>query len=128
MDRIINWFEIPVSDFERAVQFYEKVFQATLRRENMSDMLMATFPYTCPHAGGALVRFEHCKPSADGVVVYLHAPELDEMLKRVDSAGGQCVFGPHTLPEDIGRIALVIDSEGNRVGLHEPPPGARSVG
>ncbi len=124
MDRIINWFEIPVADLERAVQFYERVFQATLRRENMSGMQMAIFPYAYPHAGGALIRFEHYKPSADGVIIYLHTPELDEMLKRVDSAGGQCVFGPHSLSDDIGRIAQVIDSEGNRVGLHEPSPSA----
>ncbi|HBQ7903545.1 TPA: VOC family protein, partial [Klebsiella pneumoniae] len=36
------------------------------------------------------------------------------------SAGGACVFGPLTLPNDIGTIALFTDSEGNRVGLHQP--------
>jgi predicted enzyme related to lactoylglutathione lyase len=45
---------------------------------------------------------------------------LAATLDRVASAGGACVFGPLTLPNDIGTIALFTDSEGNRVGLHQP--------
>lgn len=71
MSNIINWFEIPVTDFERAVKFYEQVFQATFRREDMDNMQMAIFPYQEPQPGGALVKFEHYRPSADGTIVYL---------------------------------------------------------
>lgn len=120
MSNIINWFEIPVANFERAVQFYESVFQATFRREDMTDMQMAIFPYTEPNPGGALVKFEHYKPSADGTIVYLQTANMADILKRVDTAGGQCIFGPETLPDDIGTIALIIDCEGNKVGLHQP--------
>lgn len=120
MSNIINWFEIPVTDFERAVKFYEQVFQASLRREDMGHMQMAVFPYQAPQPGGALVKFEHYRPSADGTIVYLHAPQLDAMLQRVKAAGGQCILEPMVLPDDIGTIALIIDSEGNRIGLHQP--------
>ena len=123
MGSIINWFEIPVTDFERAIRFYEAVFQAALRREDMVGMRMAVFPYSDPHPGGALVEFEHYKPSADGTIIYLHASGLEAMLERVNAAGGKCIFGPQMLPDDIGTIALFLDSEGNRIGLHEPPAG-----
>ena len=33
MNNVINWFEIPVVEMDRAVAFYELVMQVTLRRE-----------------------------------------------------------------------------------------------
>ena len=38
----------------------------------------------------------------------------------MNGSGGQCVFGPMTLPDHMGRIAHIVDTEGNRIGLHEP--------
>src|SRR5262245_44572925 len=112
---IINWFEIPVADFDRAVAFYEAVFQASFHREEIASTRMAIFPYACPQPGGALIQLQPCRPSSDGTVVYLHAPCLEEMLKRVAAAGGKCIHGPEVLPKGIGTIALILDSEGNRV-------------
>ena len=120
MSTIINWFEIPVADLERATAFYEAVFAAEFKRESMSGMDMAVFPYEDPHPGGALLKADVFKPSAQGTVVYLHAPDLTAMLTRVSKAGGECVFGPQVLPDNIGTIALIVDTEGNRVGLHQP--------
>ena len=111
MNNVINWFEIPVADMDRAVAFYEPVMQVTLRRETMDCAELAVFPHQDPAPGGALAKFEGLAPSAQGAIIYLHT---------VASAGGACVFGPLTLSNDIGTIALFTDSEGNRVGLHQP--------
>jgi hypothetical protein len=119
MKTIINWFEIPVQDLERATAFYEAVFAAKFQRETMSGMEMAIFPHEKPHPGGALLKADTFKPSAQGSVIYLHAPDLSAMLERVAKAGGECVLGPQELPDNIGTFALIIDSEGNRVGLHQ---------
>ncbi|MCL2021220.1 MAG: VOC family protein [Betaproteobacteria bacterium] len=121
MKHIITWFEIPVTDIERATRFYETVFATTLTREDMEDMKMACFPYEDGLVSGGLTLFEHYKPSADGAIIYLDAPKLDALLERAKKAGGQLIFGPHTLPKNYGRIAHIIDSEGNRIGLHERP-------
>ncbi|TNV20765.1 VOC family protein [Buttiauxella sp. B2] len=120
MNTIINWFEIPVQDLERATAFYEAVFTTKFHRETMSGMEMVIFPHEKPHPGGALLKADTFKPSTQGSVVYLHAPDLNTMLERVVKAGGECVFGPQELPDDIGTFALIVDSEGNRVGLHQP--------
>ncbi|WP_216621362.1 VOC family protein [Cupriavidus necator] len=120
--RLINWLEIPVVDMSRAVGFYEQVFALKLRRETMSQVDMAVFPH--PDPGGALVAGEGYRPSNYyGTVPYLHAPELDALLERAARAGGKTVFGPLRLPGEIGRIAHITDSEGNRIGLHEPVAG-----
>ncbi|WP_156811314.1 MULTISPECIES: VOC family protein [Cupriavidus] len=119
---LINWLEIPVNDMARAVRFYEQVLDVRLKRESMSDLDMAIFPNTDP--GGALVAGEGFRPSTGGPLPYLHAPRLDALLARVREAGGEVVFGPLLLPDNIGRIAHFADSEGNRIGVHEPPAGA----
>lgn len=120
MATLIDWFEIPTTDLDRAIRFYESVLAVQLKREDMGEMTLAVFPHA-QQPGGALIHAAHFKPSADGCVIYLYTPQLDATLERVSAQGGQVVFGPLTLPDNIGRIALFIDSEGNRVGLHEPP-------
>ena len=117
---MINWFEIPVADMDRAVAFYEPVMQVTLRRETMDCADLAVFPHQDPAPGGALAKFDGIAPSPQGAIIYLHTDNLAATLDRIASAGGACVFGPLALPNDIGTIALFTDSEGNRVGLHQP--------
>ena len=120
MKSVINWFEIPVADMDRAIKFYESVMQVALRRETMDCAELAVFPHQDPAPGGALAKFEGIAPSAPGAIIYLHTDNLAATLDRIASAGGECVFGPLELPQGIGTIALFTDSEGNRVGLHQP--------
>lgn len=119
MSNVINWFEIPVAQMDRAIAFYEPVMQVSLRRENMDCAELAVFPHQDP-ARRALAKFEGITPSTQGAIIYLHTDDLTATLERVATAGGQCVFGPLELGQDIGTIALFTDSEGNRVGLHQP--------
>lgn len=121
MKRLINWLEIPVQDMARAMHFYEQAFEIPLKRETMAELDMAVFDG--PEPGGALVHGEGFQPSSDGCLPYLHAPHLDDLLVRIQAAGGRTVFGPLQLPNDIGHIAHIIDSEGNRIGLHQPLAG-----
>jgi predicted enzyme related to lactoylglutathione lyase len=119
MKSVINWFEIPVADMDRAIKFYEPVMQVTLRREKM-DCAELAFSRMRSGTGGALAKFDGVTPSLQGAIIYLHTDNLAATLDRIASAGGECVFGPLELPHGIGTIALFTDSEGNRVGLHQP--------
>ncbi len=112
------WFEIPASDFERAIKFYESVFQVTLRREKIGGDL-AVFPGDDPAVTGAIVSQEGYLPAANGAVVYLSAGnDLNPMLERVVAQGGSVVLPKTALPPGMGHYAHFMDSEGNRVGLH----------
>ena len=115
----ISWFEIPASDFERAVAFYEKIFGKTLKREAMGPMQMAMFPYEQPGVSGAVVQGGPYQPGeTKGTVVYLDCDgRLDAVLGRVKDAGGSIAFPKTALP-GMGAYAHIVDSEGNRVGLH----------
>jgi len=119
MSRLINWFEIPATDFERAVGFYETVFAVSLRRENFGGGQMGIFPYADPATGGAVCCMEHYTPGANGVIIYLDGgDDLTAPLERVWSAGGKILLPKTLITPEIGYFALFQDSEGNRIGLH----------
>ncbi|TDN67537.1 VOC family protein [Paraburkholderia sp. BL10I2N1] len=121
--RVIAWFEIPSTNFDRAVRFYETILGTTLRREDFGQP-MAVFNYGEQATGGCIVGGDALKPAALGTLVYLNAePTVDAVLARVEKAGGK-VEGPAIqLPQDIGFIGFFTDTEGNRVGLHSPHNG-----
>lgn len=118
---VLNWFEVPVTDVERAKKFYEAVFNIQMETMEMLGMQMAGFPYE-PMGGklsGALVKSDMHKPSGEGMVVYFNAnPDLSEALGRVEAAGGKIVMPKTPISEDVGYMAFFVDSEGNTVGLH----------
>ncbi len=122
-NNMVGWFEVPVQDMERAINFYEQVFEVKMDRHEMGELDMAWFP-TVEGAGamGSLVHHaQWYHPSAThGVLIYFtaHSGDLANELGRVEAAGGQ-VLQPKTLiAEDIGYMGMALDSEGNRIALH----------
>ena len=120
---IVGWFEIPVSNMERAVKFYETLFGIKLQRETMGNIDMAWFPGNMESVGasGSLVyNPEMYKPSKDGTLIYFSSQygDVSRELARIKEAGGS-VLQPKTLiTDDIGYMAICLDSEGNRIALH----------
>ena len=114
------WFEIPVLDMDRAQAFYEALLAAPMRREAMGPQTLAVFAYDEAGVGGCLLAGpEVPAPSVNGALIYLNAtPSLDAVLTRVAAAGGRIATPKVQLPGDMGVFAHVVDTEGNRVGLH----------
>ncbi len=119
---IITWFEIPVIDLDRAQKFYEAVLDASLIREEMPGAgEMAVMPYQPGSVSGCLQPGPN-PPSQTGTLVYLRIQnDLDAALARVKKAGGSVLLGKTELPGGMGHFAHIVDSEGNRVGLHTTP-------
>jgi uncharacterized protein len=116
----LNWFEIPAQDFDRAVNFYEKLLQISLHRELFGGMPNAIFPYEGNGVGGAVAQMPHAKAGLDGTIIYLNTPTMqifDAALAQVEALGGTILM-PKTNIGDPGYIALIRDTEGNRVGLN----------
>lgn len=119
MNNPICWFEIPTTNLDRAITFYETIFVIALRRESCGGNPMALFPYAEPNPGGALVAMPQLTPRDNGTLIYLNGgDDLSIILKRIPAAGGQVVMEKTCIGEEIGHIALFIDCEGNRVGLY----------
>ncbi len=120
LSRVISWFEIPATDFERATRFYEATLDVTLQREVVGGVPMAMFHHGDPDTGGSIVfNPQQAKPDANGVLVYLNAkPSVSAALARAEKAGGKKQGPAIELPNNYGYIGFFIDTEGNRVGLH----------
>jgi len=121
MKTAIAWFEIPVLDMDRAKKFYEAVTTDELTDYEMPDpnVLYSVFPYEQGQGiGGALMLHPECKPSMDGVTIYLPGgDDLRPALERAEKAGAKIII-PRTNIGENGFMAQFIDTEGNRIALH----------
>jgi predicted enzyme related to lactoylglutathione lyase len=119
MPHALNWFEIPVSDFDRARQFYEAVLGIAIEPLVMGPTTMGMLSSDPDSVGGAIVSGADGGPAANGTIVYLNGGEdLAPMLARVGQAGGKVVVPKTEIGSNFGFFAHFMDTEGNKVGLH----------
>ena len=121
---ILTWFEIPISDTKRAKYFYETILdiEMVVRADGNDEAVF--FPYnpdviqaTSGRITGVLSKANRNNPSANGTLVYINAsPDIQKVLDKVEKAGGKIIV-PKT-KMNAGFIAIILDSEGNKVGLH----------
>ena len=121
MSGVINWFDIPATNFARAVRFYETVLGIKFIQDNMLGAQLAIFPTDAGETTGAIMAREGVSPGTSGTTIYLKAGDnLADSLARVEGAGGKVVVPKSFIKEGFGYFAIMVDSEGNAVGLHSP--------
>lgn len=115
----ILYVEIPVTDLDRAMAFYEAVLGLDLERQTIDGYDMALFPFTegAPGATGALAKGDIYKPSKDGAIVYFTVPDIDPVLERAKARGAAILYEKKNVGA-FGFVAEIEDSEGNRIALH----------
>jgi uncharacterized protein len=115
----VQWFEIPVAELHRAVVFYEYVFGLTLETEERGPLRLARFPWdgTAPGAGGALVEVSAHVPIRQGILIYFTVEDMEATLARVVEKNGTLLQPKAAIGEN-GFVGYILDSEGNRLGLH----------
>jgi len=125
MQHAISWFEIPSINLERATNFYETIFGVQLITMDTPNIRMRMFPLEdMSGIGGAVVDSGGFhKPSAtDGPLIYLNGnPDLRRILDKVEAAGGKIMVPETEISPEYGNMAVIIDTEGNRIGLHSVP-------
>jgi len=111
------WVEIPVTDIDRSIAFYNTVFDTELKKDATSGPNpMAMFPTSNP--AGVAGHLYPGKPSPDGAGPTIHlscADKLEDALARVSEAGGQVLSDVIAIPA--GRFAYCLDLDGNSIGL-----------
>lgn len=122
MASAVNWFDIPVTDMNRAKAFYSTLLGGELHDEANDVAMgkagaMAILPFQ-DGVGGALMQGDDYTPSRQGSIVYLNGgDDLSVPLGKVEAAGGKVLTDKISIGEN-GFIAFFLDTEGNRVGLH----------
>jgi predicted enzyme related to lactoylglutathione lyase len=122
MSRFAGWFEVPCQRFERATRFYEALLGAELPRAEVSGIPHAFLTAADGSYRGAVIHAPDRKPGAPSGSIHLDAKthgELRAAVERGWHAGGRVVV-PVTSIGAHGFIAIIEDTEGNRVGLHAP--------
>ena len=121
----LSWFEIPVSDLDRAQKFYEMIFGINMIPADFPKIKMRMFPLQdMSGVGGALCDSGGFhKPSAtEGPLIYLNAnPDVQTVLDKVEDAGGKVLVPKTEISPEYGHMAVILDSEGNRIAMHSVP-------
>ncbi len=119
MKNAINWFEIPVVDFERAKQFYETIFGAEIMEVPFPGGKYGMLPSDMQQGvGGGIVQGEGFEPSEKGTIVYLNGgDDLALPLSKVEQAGGKIVMTKTPIGKN-GFMAHFMDTEGNKIAFH----------
>jgi uncharacterized protein len=114
----LNWFEIPATDFARAKAFYATVLDAPIQDFDKQYAFLPADPQK-PGFSGAIASGENYVPAMTGTTVYLDGGnDLSVPLGRVEKAGGKVILPKTAVGGNRGFIALFIDTEGNKVGIH----------
>ena len=134
MSSYICWFEIPVTDLKKAVEFYSEVLRVKLEEVNFMGVTHAVFPKVGEHVRGALVPVrEPISPGATPVL-YFKVNDMALSLEAATDLGGKIVMpktimrresndGRTLIPETLidgkqGYYALISDPDGNRLSLY----------
>jgi predicted enzyme related to lactoylglutathione lyase len=115
----VTWFDIPVSDIDRAMRFYSAVLGTPLKKEQAGPgAALAILPHADGAVGGSLVQSMDARPSQSGPLLYLNTHgRLDAAIEAVGIYGGKVLSDKHSIAP-FGYRAIVLDSEGNRLALH----------
>ena len=117
---MVSWFEIPVTDMERAKVFYDRVFKVNITVQDFDGVEMGWFPHDgeVPGAMGSLIKNENYTPSEDGALLYFYCEDVTNELSRITASGGTIRQEKTMISPEHGFMAIFIDSEGNRIALY----------
>lgn len=119
MKNLVAFFEIPCTDFQRTVKFYEELFEITLTVMDCESEKMAFFPEENGICPGSVSWTPDFKPSSDGVLISLNCQNMEKALSIIEKNGGKVKI-PKTKIEADGRgyFSVFTDCEGNSLGLY----------
>lgn len=119
MENLINWFEIPATDFSRAVSFYKAILGLDIKETEMFGTKMGFFPTDGENVSGAIVQGEDYQPSTDGVIAYLNGGrDLQTVLDKVENNNGKIIVPKTQISPEMGYFGMFIDTEGNKMAVH----------
>ena len=119
----VVWMEIPVRDIDRGIDFYSKVFNYALSKDESGPNPIAVLPTKDMDNGvsGHLYPGEPAAPGT-GLTIHLNVPDtLEATAERFGKAGGTIKSEPIAIPP--GRFQYGLDPDGNSIGLFEPSKG-----
>lgn len=129
----VVWFEIPVTDLERAILFYTKILSIKIEKKNFLDKEHGVFNCDRETTKGVLVIKENYNPGS-GIILFFYVVNLSESLAKVEKYGGKVLvektlikqktsgsylaISSNLIDGKIGYFSEFLDCEGNRICLY----------
>ena len=111
------WFDIPVSDLDRAAAFYTAVLSIKVAKVNAGEVEFCVLDHDQGN-GGCLVKKDAEVSANAGVLLYMNADgRIRDAVRHVARLGGKVLQDTHAIGPH-GFRAIILDSEGNRLALH----------
>ena len=124
MNNKVVMFELPASDFKKAKDFYESVFDWKVElcgdEGAMARTTAADKDFNPIEPGGINGGFYKRKSKADQPSCSVETVSIDETLKAIEKAGGKMVTPKHPI-DGWGFMADFADPDGNVLSLWEKP-------
>jgi len=110
----VVWFDVPVADLGRAVEFYSKVLDIAVEEAHG----VAVLEHSGNDVAGCLYKSDDDKPSDSGLLLYFNVSgRLDAAMTATEQFGGKILKAKEQIGQ-YGYRAIVLDCEGNRIALH----------
>jgi uncharacterized protein len=129
----IVWFEIPVGNLNRAINFYSDVLLIKVERIKLLDQEQGYLSKGNGTISGVLIKKENYQPGL-GCTLFFYVVDITEILKNVTeyngtiitaktllkqkNTSGNTVITNNLIDQNVGYYAEILDSEGNRIGLY----------
>jgi predicted enzyme related to lactoylglutathione lyase len=112
---VARWFEIPVTDMARSMEFYGAVAGAALTLNEDGPNPIALFARSAAEGGGGHIYPGKPAPAGTGPTIHLAVDNVEAAMARLTKAGGKIVTPVIEIPA--GRFAYCLDLDGNSIGL-----------
>jgi predicted enzyme related to lactoylglutathione lyase len=123
----VYYFELPVEDFQRAINFYESIFGWEITKHDRPSgpyYSVKTGDDRTPGINGSLSKKEEGWSQLSNVI---NVQDIDSVITKIEEIGGEIVF-PLTVINGVGYLAYFRDLEGNVFGLMQEDPDAYAEG
>ena len=120
-NRVVH-FEIPCDNPQKTMKFFGDVFSWTFQQfGDMEYWTVITGDEKLPGINGGLMKKQNPgQPVANSIDVV----NLDETVKKIESAGGTIVVPKMPIPS-VGWLAYFKDPDGNIHGIYQNDPSAK---
>jgi len=114
----IGWFEVYVSDFDKAKEFYTELFGWQFNKSTTLGNPYYWIIYTGEGSvSGGLMKKTEPSHTGQAVVLYVETENIEATLKRAESLGGKIIKEKTLISEKAGYFALFTDVDNNTMGL-----------
>lgn len=113
----IGWFEIKVTDFERAKKFYSQIFDWEFRLSQGSKTIYWNI-YTGENTvGGGFTKRELSEQKGQSIIIYIEVKDINATLENIKSLGGKIISNKTLISETAGYYGIFKDLDDNTIGL-----------